>query len=234
MLAACLADWLASCRDHPIAWTCVQRCTGYHPGPAPNRTPRRSGVTQPPPAGNLPQGASCRHGDPAGEVIRRPDGAPGGGPRQGSPGDGLHILLVEEPSDRRGLPRPGPPGPLRHRRQRPDAYPGDELVATPGAGGCRRTRNRRGVHGGAARRRRDPAVRAVRDRIGAEIHRRITSAIGPGADPGTVFALEMAFFGALVQAGSGTFTYHEIADRLGYVVGLILAGANEPSTGGSE
>lgn len=29
----------------------------------------------------------------------------------------------------------------------------------------------------------DPAVRAVRDRIGAEIHRRITSAIGPGADP---------------------------------------------------
>lgn len=62
----------------------------------------------------------------------------------------------------------------------------------------------------------------------------ITSAIGPGADPGTVFALEMAFFGALVQAGSGTFTYHEIADRLGYVVGLILAGANEPSTGGSE
>lgn len=40
----------------------------------------------------------------------------------------------------------------------------------------------------------DPAVRAVRDRIGAEIHRRITSAIGPGADPGTVFALEMAFF----------------------------------------
>ena len=28
----------------------------------------------------------------------------------------------------------------------------------------------------------DPAVRAARDRIGAEIHRRITSAIGPGAD----------------------------------------------------
>lgn len=144
MLAACLADWLASCRDHPIAWTCVQRCTGYHPGPAPNRTPRRSGVTQPPPAGNLPQGASCRHGDPAGEVIRRPDGAPGGGPRQGSPGDGLHILLVEEPSDRRGLPRPGPPGPLRHRRQRPDAYPGDELVATPATNpkSARRARRR--------------------------------------------------------------------------------------------
>ena len=64
----------------------------------------------------------------------------------------------------------------------------------------------------------DPAVRAVRDRIGAEIHRRITSAIGPDADPSTVSALEMAFFGALVQAGSGEFTYHQIADRLAYVV----------------
>lgn len=73
----------------------------------------------------------------------------------------------------------------------------------------------------------DPAVCAVRDRIGAEIHRRITSAIGPGADPHTVSALEMAFFGALVQAGSGQFTYHEIADRLADVVSLILTGAEK-------
>ncbi len=68
----------------------------------------------------------------------------------------------------------------------------------------------------------DPAVRAVRDRIGAEIHRRITSAIGPDADPRTVSALEMTFFGALVNAASGAFTYRQIADRLGYVVGLVL------------
>src|ERR1700758_2772296 len=68
----------------------------------------------------------------------------------------------------------------------------------------------------------DPAVRSVRDRIGAEIHRRITSAIGPDADPLTVSALEMTFFGALVNAASGAYTYHQIADRLGYAVGLIL------------
>jgi AcrR family transcriptional regulator len=68
----------------------------------------------------------------------------------------------------------------------------------------------------------DPAVRSARDRIGAEIHRRITSAIGPDADPLTVSALEMTFFGALVNAASGAYTYHQIADRLGYVVGLIL------------
>lgn len=73
----------------------------------------------------------------------------------------------------------------------------------------------------------DPAVCAARDRIGAEIHRRIASAIGPGADHGTVAALEMAFFGALVQAASGQFTYHEVADRLVDVAGPILSGANE-------
>lgn len=68
----------------------------------------------------------------------------------------------------------------------------------------------------------DPAVRAVRERIGAEIHRRIRAAVGPGADPRTPAALEMTFFGALVNAGSGAFSYHEIADRLSYVVGLIV------------
>ncbi len=73
----------------------------------------------------------------------------------------------------------------------------------------------------------DPAVCAARDRIGAEIHRRIASAIGPGADHGTVSALEMAFFGALVQAASGQFTYREIADRMVDVARLILTGASE-------
>jgi AcrR family transcriptional regulator len=68
----------------------------------------------------------------------------------------------------------------------------------------------------------DPAVRSVRDRIGAEIHRRIRSAVGPDADPRMLAALEMTYFGALVNAGSGAFTYHQIADRLSYVVGLIL------------
>jgi len=68
----------------------------------------------------------------------------------------------------------------------------------------------------------DETVRKVRDRIGFEIHRRIRSALGPDADPRVVSALEMTFFGALVNAGSGAYTYHQIADRLSYVVGLIL------------
>jgi AcrR family transcriptional regulator len=68
----------------------------------------------------------------------------------------------------------------------------------------------------------DSTVLTVRDRIGAEIHRRIRSAAGPECDLRTVSALELTFFGALVNAGSGAFTYHQIADRLSYVVGLIL------------
>jgi len=70
----------------------------------------------------------------------------------------------------------------------------------------------------------DAGVPAVRDRVGAEIHRRLESAPGPDADASTVSALEMSYFGALVQAGSGAFTYRQIADRLGYVVGLVLDG----------
>lgn len=75
----------------------------------------------------------------------------------------------------------------------------------------------------------DAAVRPVRDRIGAEIHKRIKSALGPDADARTVAALEMSYFGALVQAGSGAFTYRQIADRLGYVAGLILLPQSEGS-----
>ncbi len=70
----------------------------------------------------------------------------------------------------------------------------------------------------------DAAVRAVRDRIGAEIHRRIKSALGPDADARTVSALEMSYFGALVHAASGALNYRQIADRLAYVVSLILEG----------
>ena len=68
----------------------------------------------------------------------------------------------------------------------------------------------------------DTTVRTVREKIGSEIHKRIRAAVGPDPDPRTLAALEMTFFGALVNAGSGAFTYHQIADRLSYVVGLIV------------
>lgn len=78
----------------------------------------------------------------------------------------------------------------------------------------------------------DAAVRAVRERIGSEIHKRVKSALGPDAETRTVAALEMSYFGALVQAGSGAFTYRQIADRLGYVAGLVLGDGADRSPGG--
>ena len=89
----------------------------------------------------------------------------------------------------------------------------------------RRTRGRGRVHHGGAVSN-DAGVHRVRDRIGAEIHKRIKSALGPDADPQIVSALEMTYYGALVHAGSGTLTYHQVADRMAYVVGLILRDEN--------
>jgi AcrR family transcriptional regulator len=68
----------------------------------------------------------------------------------------------------------------------------------------------------------DAGVLPARERIGAEIHKRIKSAVGPDADPQIVSALEMTYYGALVHAGTGTMSYRQVADRIGYVAELIL------------
>src|SRR5512143_1499991 len=60
----------------------------------------------------------------------------------------------------------------------------------------------------------EPDVRHVRDKIGLEVRRRIASALGPGAWPEVLTTLEMIFYGALVQAGTKSLTYYQMADRL--------------------
>jgi AcrR family transcriptional regulator len=71
----------------------------------------------------------------------------------------------------------------------------------------------------------EPELRTVRDKIGLEVRRRIASALGPGAWPEVLSTLEMIFYGALVQAGTGKFTYYQMADRLDSVVALIMGSA---------
>lgn len=71
----------------------------------------------------------------------------------------------------------------------------------------------------------EPEVRAVRDKIGLEVRRRISSALGPGAWPEVLTTLEMIFYGALVQAGTKSLTYYQMADRLDSVIALIMGGA---------
>jgi AcrR family transcriptional regulator len=71
----------------------------------------------------------------------------------------------------------------------------------------------------------EPEVRPVRDKIGLEVRRRIAAALGPGAWPEVLTTLEMIFYGALVQAGTKSLTYYQMADRLDSVIGLIMGGA---------
>jgi AcrR family transcriptional regulator len=66
----------------------------------------------------------------------------------------------------------------------------------------------------------DPDVRQLRVNIGMEIHRRIEEAAGPG-NPATGL-LELAYFGAMVQAGLGYTTYGRVADRLAEAASLIM------------
>jgi AcrR family transcriptional regulator len=67
----------------------------------------------------------------------------------------------------------------------------------------------------------DPDVRQLRIKIGMEIHQRLETAAGPG-NPATGL-IELAYFGAMVQAGLGYTTYTRMADRLAEAVDLIMS-----------
>lgn len=71
----------------------------------------------------------------------------------------------------------------------------------------------------------DAEVRELRMRIGLEMHRRLTEALGADADPVAVQALELATTGALLQVGTGHLAYDEIPTLLAGVAGLVLGGA---------
>ena len=68
----------------------------------------------------------------------------------------------------------------------------------------------------------DPAVRPCATGSARKSTAASRQPSGPTPIPAPCRVLEMAFFGALVNAASGAYTYHQIADHLGYVVGLIL------------
>ena len=70
----------------------------------------------------------------------------------------------------------------------------------------------------------DPDVVALRDHIGAEMHRRVAEALGDDADPAVQRSLDLALTGALVQAGMGHLTYDELPERLAELIRLVLGG----------
>jgi len=67
----------------------------------------------------------------------------------------------------------------------------------------------------------DPDVKHVRDRVGAEIRRRIQAALGDG-DDAVVQALDLAVAGAMIQAGMGHLPYRELPERIAEVAALLV------------
>jgi AcrR family transcriptional regulator len=70
----------------------------------------------------------------------------------------------------------------------------------------------------------DPEVRHLRDRIGAEVHRRIRESLGTDAREVEVTTIELAVFGALVQAGTGHLSYGDLPELLADVVEQVVGG----------
>jgi AcrR family transcriptional regulator len=67
-----------------------------------------------------------------------------------------------------------------------------------------------------------PSVRAIRQRIHAELQRRVRTVLRSGAWPEVVETLEFGLLGALVQASCGSGTFTENADDLASVVAVVL------------
>ncbi len=70
----------------------------------------------------------------------------------------------------------------------------------------------------------DAEVRELRLRIGLEMHRRLTEALGDDAAPTVLQTLELATTGALLQVGTGHLAYDAVPDLLADVAALVLGG----------
>ena len=70
----------------------------------------------------------------------------------------------------------------------------------------------------------DPDVKVLRDRIGAETHRRLVVALGDAAEPAVVRTLDLAVAGAMLNAGMGHLSYDDLPDLLAEVAATVLIG----------
>ncbi len=71
----------------------------------------------------------------------------------------------------------------------------------------------------------DPDVGRLRTQIGRAFNDHLAVALGTGADPAVLRALNLALAGALLQAGMGYFSYADLADRMDEVASLVVGGA---------
>ncbi len=67
-----------------------------------------------------------------------------------------------------------------------------------------------------------PDVKAVRDKMGAEIARRLVTALGPATDPTVLRVLVITYTGAMLAAGLGHLTFEELPERVAEAARLLL------------
>lgn len=79
----------------------------------------------------------------------------------------------------------------------------------------------------------NPDVKHLRDRIGALIHRRLATALGPEVDPLVVRVLETSFTGAMLAAGMKHMEYEDIPALLTGAAELMI-GSPAPTAGSSR
>jgi AcrR family transcriptional regulator len=65
-------------------------------------------------------------------------------------------------------------------------------------------------------------VKVLRDRIGARIVARISSALGSNPDGAVLQTLSLAYIGAMLSAGMGHLTFDEIPDAMAAAAGLVV------------
>ena len=70
-----------------------------------------------------------------------------------------------------------------------------------------------------------PDVAHLRDRIGALTHRRLMAAVGADVDPRVARVLETSYSGALLAAGTGHRSFHDIPAFVADAAVLLVAGA---------
>jgi AcrR family transcriptional regulator len=76
-----------------------------------------------------------------------------------------------------------------------------------------------------------PDVKRVRSRIGAEISRRLASALGPRSDPAVRNVLTVTYTGALLSAGMGHLSFDAVPAVMVEAVGLMTARPTGTGTG---
>ena len=73
-----------------------------------------------------------------------------------------------------------------------------------------------------------PDVSHLRDRIGAQTHRRLVAALGPKVDPRVARVLEAAYSGALLTAGTGHMSFGDVPAFVAEAATLLVAGTGGP------